>query len=38
MELDPLQVFRKAVDNAKPIIGTTNVRRGGKLYQVSYCV
>ena len=34
VELDPLVVFHKALENSKPIIGTTSIRRGGKLYQV----
>ncbi|KAL5516466.1 hypothetical protein EMCRGX_G001803 [Ephydatia muelleri] len=32
--LDAMEIFHKAVDNAKPIMGTTGVRRGGKLYHV----
>ena len=32
---DPLQVFHQAINNCKPIMGTTGVRRGGKLYHVS---
>lgn len=32
--VDPMEVFHKAVDNVKPLMGTTGVRRGGKLYHV----
>lgn len=32
---DPLQVFHEAIENCKPIMGTSGVRRGGKLYHVS---
>lgn len=32
--LDAMEIFHRAVDNAKPIMGTTGVRRGGKLYHV----
>ena len=32
--LDPLEVFHIAVRNATPTMGTTGVRRGGRLYQV----
>ena len=32
---DPLKVFHQAIENSKPIMGTTGVRRGGKLYHVS---
>ena len=31
---DALEVFHQALANAKPIMGTTGVRRGGKLYHV----
>lgn len=33
--LDPLALFHKAIENSKPIMGTTGVRRGGKLFHVS---
>ena len=33
--LDPLVLFHKAIENSKPIMGTTGVRRGGKLFHVS---
>lgn len=32
--VDAMEVFHRAVANAKPIMGTTGVRRGGKLYHV----
>jgi len=34
VDLDPLTIFHKAVANAKPIMGTTTIRRGGKRYHV----
>ena len=34
VDLDPLIIFHKAVQNAKPIMGTTTIRRGGKRYYV----
>ena len=34
VEVDPMAVFHTAVLNAKPIIGTTRVTRGGKHYHV----
>ena len=33
-DLDPLVIFHKAVENCKPIMGTTTVKRGGKRYHV----
>ena len=33
--VDPMAIFLQALENCKPIIGTTGVRRGGKLYHVS---
>ena len=35
VEVDPMAVFHIAVQNAKPVIGTTRVTRGGKHYHVS---
>ena len=35
VEVDPMAVFLTAVRNAKPVIGTTRVTRGGKHYHVS---
>ena len=36
VEVNPMAVFHSAVLNAKPIIGTTRVTRGGKHYHVNY--
>ncbi|XP_065837734.1 small ribosomal subunit protein uS7-like [Oscarella lobularis] len=30
----PLEIFHKAVENAKPVVGITKIRRAGKMYQV----
>jgi len=38
VDLDPLTIFHKAVANAKPIMGTTTIRRGGKRYHVMIVV
>lgn len=34
VELDPMMVFHQAVNNAKPLMGTISVKKGGKVYQV----
>ncbi|XP_078347925.1 small ribosomal subunit protein uS7-like isoform X2 [Oculina patagonica] len=34
IETDPLQIFLAAVENSKPVIGVTGMKRGGKVYQV----
>ena len=34
VELDPMVVFHQAVSNAKPLMGTISVKKGGKVYQV----
>lgn len=34
IELDPLLVFHQAVSNAKPLMGTIGIKKGGKLYHV----
>ena len=34
VEVNPMAVFQSAVLNAKPIIGTTRITRGGKHYHV----
>ena len=36
VEVNPMAVFHSAVLNAKPIIGTTRVTRGGKHYHVRH--
>ena len=33
--VDPLVVFHQAVENAKPLLGTSSVKKGGKIYLVS---
>ena len=38
IEVDPLVIFHGALENTQPIMGTTGVRRGGKLYHVSYLI
>ena len=34
VEVNPMTVFQAAVLNAKPLIGTTRMTRGGKHYHV----
>lgn len=34
IELDPVKVLHKAIDNAKPLLMTTKIRKGGIAYQV----
>ncbi|XP_054159222.1 28S ribosomal protein S7, mitochondrial-like [Oppia nitens] len=36
IELDPLRIFKVAVDNCRPLIITQPVKRGGATYQVPY--
>lgn len=33
--VDPMAIFHKALENCMPVLGTSGVRRGGKLYHVS---
>ena len=35
VEVNPMTVFHEAISNAKPVLGTTKVTRGGKNYHVS---
>lgn len=35
IETDPIQIFLTAVENCKPVIGVTGMKRAGKVYQVS---
>lgn len=32
--VDPVQVFKTAIENCKPVVGTTPVRKSGSVYQV----
>ncbi|XP_067914766.1 small ribosomal subunit protein uS7m [Heterodontus francisci] len=34
IECNPLKIFQQALENCKPVIGLTNIQRGGKSYQV----
>ncbi|XP_071964656.1 small ribosomal subunit protein uS7m-like [Antedon mediterranea] len=34
IELNPSKIFNKAIENCKPLIGLTSIKRGGKSYQV----
>lgn len=34
IELDPREIFHKAVDNCKPVLSLTPIKRGGVRYQV----
>ncbi|XP_033095299.1 28S ribosomal protein S7, mitochondrial-like [Anneissia japonica] len=34
IELNPAVIFHQAIENSKPVIGLTSVKRGGKSYQV----
>ncbi|XP_003386012.2 PREDICTED: 28S ribosomal protein S7, mitochondrial-like [Amphimedon queenslandica] len=34
VETDPLVIFHEALKNITPLVGTTGVRKGGKVYQV----
>ena len=36
LEVNPMTVFHSAMANTRPIIGTTNVTRGGKHYHVRH--
>lgn len=36
IELNPKQIFFKAVSNCKPILALTPIKRGGVTYQVDY--
>ena len=33
-EIDPTEIFRQAVENVMPIMGTTGIKKGGKTYNV----
>ena len=33
--VDPLVMFHQALENAKPLIGTIGIKKGGRTYQVS---
>eukprot|EP00795_Rhopilema_esculentum_P009526 gene9526-17270_t len=35
IELDPLKIFKTAVENSKPVIGCTTMKKGGKNYSSS---
>jgi small subunit ribosomal protein S7 len=35
IEVDPLKIFHAAVENCKPLLQLTAVKRGGATYQVS---
>ncbi|NP_001279884.1 28S ribosomal protein S7, mitochondrial [Callorhinchus milii] len=34
IECNPYKIFHRALENCKPVIGLTNIQRGGKTYQV----
>ncbi|KAJ8251661.1 hypothetical protein GJAV_G00223760 [Gymnothorax javanicus] len=34
IECNPYAIFHQALENCKPVVGLTNVQRGGKTYQV----
>lgn len=36
IEIDPLKIFHKAMENAKPILGTQTMKKKGKNFQVPY--
>lgn len=38
VEVNPLAVFHSAMSNARPVMGTTKVIRGGKGYHVCYVI
>lgn len=38
MEKDPLEIFREAIDNARPLLETKSRRVGGSTYQVPISV
>ena len=33
-EIDPMEIFRQAVENVMPVMGTTGIKKGGKTYNV----
>lgn len=36
VELNPITVFKQAIENSKPLVITKKVKRGGAIYQVPY--
>ena len=34
IQTDPLQIFIKAVENCKPVVGVISMERGGRVFQV----
>lgn len=36
IELDPKTILHKAVENCKPLLGLTGIKRGGVTYQVIF--
>ena len=35
IETDPIKIFHQAIENTKPLMGLSSIKRGGKSYQVS---
>lgn len=35
---DPMEIFHKALQNCKPVLDVTNVKRGGVIYKVFFSI